>query len=143
MDEHRVFICIDQKKEESKSLERQRKSNMTFSISTKFRKIVQENRVGILQDVLLWLTTSHDVNVWWKFYKIRHCKVDNLWCGSGLKHMITSHKCSILLSRYEGAMFLMKDIWIDDKSYIPYIPSAHFYVHRGVVYTTVTFEWAQ
>jgi hypothetical protein len=63
MDEHRVFLSIDQKGEESKSLERQRKSNMTFSICTKFRKIVLENRVGVLQDVLLWLTSSHDENV--------------------------------------------------------------------------------
>jgi hypothetical protein len=63
MDEHGFFISIDQKGEESKSLERQRKSNMTFSNSTKFRKIILENRVGVLQDVLLWLTTSHDENV--------------------------------------------------------------------------------
>jgi hypothetical protein len=63
MDEHRVFIYIDQKREESKSIERQRKSNMAFSISTKFRKIIQENRVGVLQDVLLGLTTSHDESV--------------------------------------------------------------------------------
>jgi hypothetical protein len=47
MDEHWVFICIDQKGKESKSLERQRKSNMTSSASTKFRKIIQENRVGV------------------------------------------------------------------------------------------------
>jgi len=33
---------------------------------------------------------------------------------------ITSHKCSIFLSRYVGALFLMKDIWIDDKSHISY-----------------------
>ena len=41
------MICIDQKREESKSLERQRKSKVTFSISTKFRNIIQENRVGV------------------------------------------------------------------------------------------------
>jgi len=63
MDEHQVFICIDQKREESHSPERQRKSNIVFSISTNFRKIIQEDRVGVLQDVLLWLTTSHDENV--------------------------------------------------------------------------------
>ncbi len=62
MDEHQVFIYIDQKREESKSLERQRKSDMAFNISTKFRKIIQEYRVGVLQDVLLGLTTSHDEN---------------------------------------------------------------------------------
>ncbi len=99
MNEHWVFICIDQKREESKSLERQRKSNVTFSISTKFRKIVQENRVGVSQDVLLWLTASHDENARWKFYKIRHCKADNLWSRSGLKHMIwRSHHANVLFS---------------------------------------------
>jgi hypothetical protein len=48
MDEHWVFICIDQKGKESKSLERQRKSNMTSRVSTKFRKIVQENTVKVI-----------------------------------------------------------------------------------------------
>jgi hypothetical protein len=60
MDEHQVYICIDQKREESKSLERQ--SNMLNSISAKFRKTVQGNRVGVFTNVLLWLTTSHDEN---------------------------------------------------------------------------------
>jgi hypothetical protein len=73
-------MCIEQKREESKSLERQRKSNMAFGIRTKFIKVVQENRVGVLQDVLLRLTTSHDDNVWWEFHKIICCKVGNLWC---------------------------------------------------------------
>jgi hypothetical protein len=64
MDEHWVFICIDQKGKESKSLERQRKSNGKNSISTKFRKIVQVKKEWeFLRAVLLWLTTSHDKNV--------------------------------------------------------------------------------
>jgi hypothetical protein len=42
-----VLYALIKRGEESKSLERQRKSNMTRSISTKFRKIVQENRVGV------------------------------------------------------------------------------------------------
>ncbi len=80
MDGHQVFIRIDQKGKESKSLERQRKSNMAFGISTQFRKIVQENRVGVLQDRLLRLTTSHEESAWWKFHKIRRIKVDNISC---------------------------------------------------------------
>jgi hypothetical protein len=39
---------------------------------------------------------------------------------------ITSHKCSIFLSQHGGSIFLMKDIWIDDKSHIPYIPNPHY-----------------
>jgi hypothetical protein len=34
---------------------------------------------------------------------------------------ITSHKCSIFLSRHEGSISHMKDIWIDNKLQILYI----------------------
>ncbi len=51
--DHWVFICINHGREESKSLEGQKQSSMTISISTKFRKVFQENRVGVLKDVLL------------------------------------------------------------------------------------------
>ncbi len=129
MDEHQVFICIDQKGKESKSLERQRRSNMAFAISTKFRKVVQENRVGVLQDVLLWLTTSHDESVQWEFHKIR--------CFGGEQHFmlirfethdlkIILHKGSIFLSWHRGVIISLKDIWIDDKSHILYICTAKF-----------------
>ncbi len=80
MDGHQVFIRIDQMGKESKSLERQRKSNVAFGIITKFRKVVQENRVGVLQDVLLRLTTSHEESTWWKSHKKRRFKVDNISC---------------------------------------------------------------
>ncbi len=95
-------------------MERQRKRHITSSISTKFRKVIQENRVGVLQDRLFWLTTFHvdqGWNVWSEFHKIRHFK--------GWQHFIlirietrdlriTSHKCSIFLSRCGGAIFHQK-----------------------------------
>ncbi len=51
--DHRVFTYINHGQEESKSLEGQKQSSMTVNISTKFRKVFQENRVGVLKDVLL------------------------------------------------------------------------------------------
>jgi hypothetical protein len=68
--DHRVLISINQEREESKSLERQRQSNLTISIGTKFRKVVQENRMGVLQGVLIRLTTSKDEIEWFTRYDV-------------------------------------------------------------------------
>ncbi len=58
--DHGFFIFNKQKGEESKSLERQRQQHMTVSISTKVRKVMLEHRVGVLQELLLRMTTSKD-----------------------------------------------------------------------------------
>ncbi len=97
---------------------------MASSISTKFRKIVQENRVGVLQDRLFWLTTFHDENAWWTFLQDK-----TLWGWQSLVLIrietrdlkITPHKYSLFLSRHGGAIFNPKDIWINHKSQIPYM----------------------
>ncbi len=109
------FICIDQKREESKSLERQRQSKLVVSISTKFRKVVQENRGGVLHDVQLKLDTVQDQCVM-EISKRRGCRLVliriemhdlQMFC-TWYYFLIMTQKCYIL----------MRDIWIDDKSHI-------------------------
>jgi hypothetical protein len=80
------------------------REHIKVSISTKFRKVIQENRVGVSQDkkTTVWLTMLILI-------RVETCDLK-----------MTSHKCSILLSRHEGSIFDMKDIWIDDKSQILY-----------------------
>jgi hypothetical protein len=53
---------------------------------------------------------------------------------------ITSHKCSIFLSRHEGSIFLMKGIWIDNKLQIRYKWSNAFFQFSFNV--EVATEWA-
>jgi hypothetical protein len=65
--DHLVFICINHNREESKSLERQRQSNLEVSISTKFRIVVQGGKAGVLQDVLFRSTSFQDKSAWWEF----------------------------------------------------------------------------
>ncbi len=116
--DHRVLISINQEREESKSLERQRQSNLTISIGTKFRKVVQENRMGVLQGVLIRLTTSKDEIEWFTRYDVASLSTfgtDHDW--NAWSRNVFAHN-TIFLSRHWGATFLLKDIWIDDKSYI-------------------------
>jgi hypothetical protein len=58
------------------------REHIKVSISTKFRKVVQENRVGVSQD---------------KTFVVDNSLVNNISCGSGLKHVIyRSHHTNVL-----------------------------------------------
>ncbi len=98
---------------------------MTVSISTKFRKVILEDRVGVLQGLLLRLTTSKDKDTWWK---ISRCDVtrlstfgtDHEWNAWSRNVFCTRHYFLIMTEWcYISPERFLKDIWIADKSYFP------------------------
>ncbi len=84
------------------------REHIKVNVSTKFRKVIQGNRVGVSQVKTFCGWQQYG----WQRLMLIKIEMRDL--------MIASHKCSIFLSQHEGSIFLMKDIWIDNKSLIPY-----------------------
>ncbi len=81
-----------------------RQNHEMISISTKFRKIMLEDRVSVLQELLLNIATSKDKDAWWKIPSYDVYALGNSWRRSWVGH--TTQKC--FCTRYSFLIYELK-----------------------------------